>query len=128
MASNTQMPVVLKDDEEHHNDATLYYTVYSSADRTKRAVTALLGCWAIAGVSIFIPIAHFALVPGFLIAGPIMAYSRLKMSESKEKVVGVCPRHNGEVSIKLENTDTIPKYTYCPECDGSIQIVPKSSK
>lgn len=127
MASNTQLAVIIKDDEGNQKDGTMYYTVFSSADRTKRAIIALVTCWVIAAISILIPIAHFFLVPGFFIAGPILAYSRLKMSESKEKVLGTCPRHNGEITIKLENTDTIPKYTYCPECDGAIQIVEKTT-
>jgi len=127
MASNTQMLITIKDDEGNQTEGTMYYTVYSPADRTKRAVTALVGCWIIAVISIPIPVAHLALVPGFLIAGPVLAYFRLKMEESKEKVRGICPRHDGEVTIKLENTDTLPKYTYCPECDGAIQLVEKTS-
>jgi len=47
------------------------------------------------------------------------------MKESKETVVGICPWNNAEITIKLENTDTIPKYTYCPECEGALQIVEK---
>ena len=125
MASNTQLAVIIKDDEGNQKDGTMYYTVFSAADRTKRAIIALVGCWIIAAIAIPIPVAHLALVPGFLVAGPVLAYFRLKMSESKEKVLGTCPRHNGEITIKLENTDTIPKYTYCPDCDGAIQIVEK---
>jgi len=127
MASNTQLAVIIKDDEGNQKDGTMYYTVFSAADRTKRAIIALIGCWIIAAIAIPIPVAHLALVPGFLVAGPVLAYFRLKMSESKEKVLGTCPRHNGEITIKLENTDTIPKYTYCPDCDGAIQIVEKTA-
>ena len=127
MGSKTQLAVLIKDDEGNQREGTMYFTVFSAADRTKRAITALLGCWIIAAVSIPIPIAHLALVPGFLIAGPVLAYFRLKMIESKEKVLGICPRHNGEITINLENTDTIPKYTYCPECDGAIELVEKNN-
>ncbi|MEO5970783.1 MAG: hypothetical protein ABIQ95_12725, partial [Bdellovibrionia bacterium] len=31
-------------------------------------------CWVAAGLSVFIPLLHFILVPGFFIAGPILAY------------------------------------------------------
>jgi hypothetical protein len=127
MASNTQLAVLIKDDEGNQEEGTMYYTVFSAADRTKRAITALVGCWIVAAIAVFIPIAHFFLVPVFFIAGPVMAYSRMKMEESKEKVHGICPRHNAQITINLENTDTIPKYTYCPDCDGAIQIVEKTS-
>jgi len=125
MASSAQLAVILKDGEGNNNDAIMHYTVYSAADRTRRAIFALVGCWVIAACSVPIPIAHFVLVPSFLIAGPVLAFLRLKMGESKENVVGICPRHNGEVTIKLENTDEIPRYTYCPECSGSLKIVKK---
>lgn len=125
MASSAQMAVLLKDGEGNDNDAILHYTTYSATDRTRRAIFALIGFWAAAAASLPIPIGHFVLVPGFLIAGPVVAFLRLRMSESKENVVGICPRHNGEVTIKLENTDKIPRYAYCPECQGSLKIEKK---
>jgi len=126
MASSEQMDVIIKDDEGNQNDAIMYYTIYSTADRTKRATISIVGCWVAAVIALPIPVAHLVLVPGFFIAGPVLAYSRIKMKEAKEKVIGICPRHNAEITIKLENTDTIPKYTYCPDCQGAIQIVEKA--
>lgn len=125
MATKTQMAVLLKDGEGNDNEAILHYTAYSATDRIRRALFALIGCWAIAAASLPIPIGHFVLVPGFLIAGPVIAFLRLRMAESKEYVIGVCPRHNEEATFKLENTDTLPRYTYCPDCAGSVQIVKK---
>lgn len=127
MASNTQVTIFIKDDEGNQKEGTMYSTVFSATDRVKRSIGALLGCWAIAAISIPIPVAHLVLVPCFFIAGPILAFFRLRMGESKEKVLGICPRHDGEINIKLENTDTLPKYTYCPECDGAIQLVEKNT-
>jgi hypothetical protein len=62
------------------------------AARAGRASLALLGLWAIAGVCIFIPGAHFVLVPGFLLAGLIAAAIRFGQDHSLVEVVGVCPR------------------------------------
>ncbi len=128
MASSEQMAVIIKDGEGNQNDAIMHYTVYSAADRAKRAVIALVGFWIAAAASLPIPVAHLVLVPGFFIAGPVLAFLRLRMRESKETVVGICPRNNANITIKLENTDTIPKYTYCPECQGALQIVEKAEK
>ncbi|MDX1812680.1 MAG: hypothetical protein R3240_12065 [Gammaproteobacteria bacterium] len=127
MAAKKELTIEIQDDNDHSAEGTLFYTAYNPADRTTRAITALVVCWLLAGVTLFIPIAHFFLVPAFLIAGPVLAFSRYKQEDSKEKVEGTCPRHNGQVTIKLENTDKLPKWTYCPECDGAIQLVEKAS-
>ena len=127
MASKQEMIIEIQDDNDNKADGKLFYTAYNPADRTTRAVTALIVCWVIAAVTLFIPIAHFFLVPAFLIAGPIVAFSRYRQEDSKEKVEGTCPRHNGEISVSMENTDKLPKWTYCPECNGAIQFVEKSN-
>lgn len=127
MASKQELNIDIQDDNNNSADGTLYFTAYNPADRTTRAITALIVCWVIAGVTVFIPIAHFFLVPAFLIAGPIVGFSRYKQQDSKDRVEGTCPRHNGQITVKLENTDKLPKWTYCPECDGGIQFVEKSA-
>lgn len=43
-------------------------------ERLKRALIVLAKCWGIALVCVLIPIAHFILVPGFLIAGFVMFF------------------------------------------------------
>lgn len=128
MAAKQEIAVEIQDtnNNETKSSGTMFFTTYNPADRTTRAITALVVCWVLAGVTLFIPIAHFFLVPAFLIAGPVVAFSRYKQMDSKEKVDGTCPLHNGEISIKLENTDQLPKHTYCPECNGAIQLVEKA--
>lgn len=44
--------------------------------RTRRAARSLAICWALAAVSILLPLAHFVLVPGFFLAGPYLAWRR----------------------------------------------------
>ena len=127
MASKQEQLIDIQDDNGNSQTGTMFYTAFSAADRTTRAVTAQVICWILAGITLFIPIAHFFLVPAFLIAGPVMAFSRYKQTNAKEKVEGTCPRHNGQFTINLETTDTLPKWTYCPECDGAIQFVEKQT-
>ena len=74
MASQQEIPITIQDDNNNSADGTMYLTAYNPGDRTTRSITALVGCWLGAGVSIFIPLAHFFLVPGFFIAGPILAF------------------------------------------------------
>ena len=122
MAQSQQQAIKISGEGLKPADGVLHYTVYDKSDRTKRALAALGLCWAAAGVTVFIPIAHFILVPGFFIAGPILAGVRYKQAEAKEKVEGTCPKCEGQISVSLEANDTLPKWTYCPSCDASIQL------
>ena len=128
MASQQEMTVQFKTDEGVTRQGTLFYTAYTPSDRTRRAIIALVVCWLLAVASIPIILAHYILIPAFLIAGPVMARSRFKQQDSKEKVEGECPHHNGPFTLKLETTDVLPKWVYCPECDKGLQILEMENK
>jgi len=127
MATKEERSVNIENDDNGTTEGTLYFTAYNSGDRIKRATISWLGCWILAGVTVFIPIAHFFLVPAFFFAGPILGISRYKQMDSKEKVVGLCPQHKTETSIALEANDKFPKWTYCPECNASLQLTESKS-
>jgi len=126
MATKEEQAVVIKDDSNNLSDGTLFFTAFTKADRTARAIKIWVICWILAIVSIPIILAHYILVPGFLIAGPLMARSRLKQIAEMEKVEGECPHHHGPFTLKMEKTDVLPKWAYCPECDKGIQIIEKT--
>ncbi|MDH5229041.1 MAG: hypothetical protein OEZ58_03035 [Gammaproteobacteria bacterium] len=128
MATQEQIDVLLNAADKKSQTAHLFLTRYSASDRSKRALTALGICLLGAAVTLFIPIAHFFLVPAFLIAGPVFFVARSKQEDSKEKVVGLCPHHHKEIIIEMDASDKLPKWTYCPECNGSLQIASKDSE
>lgn len=101
---------------------TLNYTVYSKQQRMTRGLSALGICWGLAVVTLFIPIAHFVLVPGFLIAGPVAGYMRYRLTETMEEATGECPTCREQVTIPLEANDRLPKWTYCPARNDPIQL------
>ena len=68
--------------------------------RVWRAAVPCLVCWALALASVFIVLAHFILVPGFLVAGPVLAYVRFRMVRVVRKVHGACPRCRIEQDFK----------------------------
>ncbi len=128
MATKEEMAIGIKDDSNNMTSGTLYYTAFNKADRTKRAITIWVLCWVGAVVSIPIILLHYILIPAFIIAGPVMARSKLKQTVEMEKVEGHCPHHDGPFSLKMEKTDNLPKWAYCPVCDKSIQIVEKTEQ
>ncbi len=106
-------------------DGTLHRIRFTSGDRAMNAAKMLGLCWLIALITVFIPIAHFILVPSFLIAGPVMAFLRYRATSACKKITTRCPACNQEVDISLEANTKLPLYTYCPACDASLKIEEK---
>ncbi len=108
--------------EDAVRDGILSIRLYSGGERGKRALVALLGMWAAAGVSVFIPIAHFVLVPGFVLAGPVLAWLRYRQDQALLHTRGVCPRCGEEVTIEMDANERLPSWRYCPQCQAAVQI------
>jgi hypothetical protein len=115
--------IQLKDNAGNIAVGALQTTYYDGQDRMKRAGLRLAACWAAAGVTVFIPIAHFVLVPGFLIAGPVLAMSAYRMERARNHASGSCPVCKAEITLALEAKDTFPKWTYCPACNAPLQLI-----
>ncbi len=113
----------IQSDGQGATAGTLHSVVYSSSERTGRAVKVLLLAWLLAGIAVFIPIAHFFLVPIFFIAGPVMAFSRYRAEVVPNRVCGRCPECGEEIEIPLEPSDKLPKWSYCPSCNKSLHLV-----
>lgn len=84
----------------------------------KRAVRALLrlgACWGLAVACIFVPLLHFVLVPGFLVAGPVLAWlgARATVVVKSERVT--CPRCNVETPVEPGSTGW-PIRLWCASC------------
>jgi len=112
----------LANEGESTTDAILFTLEFDQRELTKRALTRLGLCWLASVGSIPIIFAHWILVPGFFIAGPIMAMSAYKMKTIPDHAEGSCPACKENITLKLEPKDTLPKWTYCPSCNNSIQV------
>lgn len=123
MAENRQEKIDITTNESGSNEGVLNISVLSGGDRFTQASKALVICWVLAVITAFIPIAHFFLVPLFVIAGPVMAYMKYGAAEITEDAVGICPECNENVTIKLDPADKLPKWTYCPACNKPLQLV-----
>ncbi len=122
MTTKQTRPIIISNSEGEQTKGTLHYQVYSKQEQMGRAWKALGLFWGLAVVTVFIPIAHFFLVPGFLIAGPIVAYSRYRAVEAVERASGECPTCHEEMSVSLEASDKLPKWTYCSANNDPIQL------
>ncbi len=93
--------------------------------RLARALVALLGSWAVAGACIFVPVAHFVLVPAFVGVGLVLGVVRLRDDVSLIAAQGMCPRCH--VQRKLEASGRFRDGTTV-HCDGcGCQIAASSA-
>jgi hypothetical protein len=123
MSESKTDAIVMKGNDSDASVAELHSRSFSSTERLSRAGKVLAIAWLLALITAFIPIAHFFLVPLFLIAGPVMAVLKYKLETALEKAHGVCPECSKPVDIMLEPTDKLPKRTYCPECNKPLQLL-----
>lgn len=106
-------------------DGVFSTTHYTPHDRRIRAIKALAALWGAAVLTVFIPLAHFALVPAFFIAGLVVGYQRYKTSIAANHVVGTCPTCKQDMKLALQTTDHVPMWKYCPKCSAPIHIEAK---
>lgn len=95
----------------------------SYASRVVRGVTAWLGCWAIGAACIFIPILHFVLVPGFLVAGVVLGALRLREDVTLAEIRGACPRCKSERTYAVGGRFTEGRTVHCDGCGNAFSVV-----
>jgi len=102
--------------------AEMHLTLFTRQEQKMRALKSLMGFWAIAALCVLIPIAHFILVPGFFVAGIIMASRRWKTDREGIDASGLCPACNNQICIKLDKNAELPQWKDCPECSGALEL------
>ena len=124
MTMMVQRPIVLKSGEVT-GDGILFLKAFDAKERKIRAAKTWALMWLFAVLSLPIIIAHFILVPGFLIAGPVLAVRRYRVTEVPDHVSGLCPSGKEEFTLTLEASDHLPMWSYCPVCNASLQLLDK---
>lgn len=123
MANSETRAIVIENDNGAETAGTLHVRRFDQKDRVLRALAMVGGLWLLALVSVLIPVAHFILVPGFLLAGPVLAVMRYRVTEANQKVTGACPTCGDEISIEMDTSDRLPFWTYCPPAGHPIHLL-----
>lgn len=84
-------------------------------ERLLRAARTLALTWALAGLSIAIPVAHFVLVPGLLLLGPLLGLWSFRGGVVFAPARFPCPRCQNEVEVK-EGVTGWPLKLFCRGC------------
>src|SRR3569833_3439926 len=100
MATMTARAILIKGGDII-NEGVLHLQTFDARERKIRAAKMWGLMWLFALLSVPIIVAHFVLVPGFLIAGPVMAYRRYRLVEVPNQVTGMCPTNKEEINLPL---------------------------
>lgn len=122
MSTAESRPIRIESNDGEATTGTLHITKYSHKERVLRAVKVLALMWALAAAAVLIPIAHFVLVPGFFVAGPVMAFMRYRVTDHPDNATGECPVCKEAMEISLEPNAHLPLWTYCPASNDPIQL------
>ncbi len=94
---------------------------WTPAARLRRAAKRWIVLWALAALSVLIPVAHFILVPALLIAGPVSAVARYRQRSGVIAGEGICPSCAGRLIIEARE-DTWPFFAPCEACHEVARI------
>ncbi|UCD25562.1 MAG: hypothetical protein JSW51_06510 [Gemmatimonadota bacterium] len=103
-------------------DAVVSVVSFNRAARLKRGLVALAAAWAIAVVCVFIPVAHFFLVPGFLALGAYFFYSRWVTRTKVTEANGTCPDCGSQQAFDIGGNWNPPHRVACNECQRSLVL------
>ena len=95
---------------------------FDRVGRWRRAGVALGKSWAIAAVAIFIPVAHFVLVPGFLAFGLYQFAYRLGTPELACDARGSCPDCGTEQALDVAPRWRMPQPVTCSSCHRGLTL------
>lgn len=102
--------------------ATLLVVTFDGPQRTRRAVKGLAGFWGAMVVSVFIPVAHFVLVPSFFGIGIWQFVRRLHRHELVRGAHAACPDCGVEQDFELGGGLRFPQGVQCRSCHRGLTI------
>ena len=95
---------------------------FDRAGRWWRAGAALGKWWAVAGLCVFIPVAHFVLVPSFFAHGLYQLVQRLGIAELACNARGTCPDCGVEQSLEIAPRWLAPQQVACASCHRGLEL------
>jgi hypothetical protein len=122
MSRQLEVPATLTVFGAAPTQATLTLVPLSLGWRLARALGVLAACWAAATIAVFIPVAHFLLVPALAIAGPVWAAIRFREHQRLVRVHGVCPRCGRVQDFTAGGTPGRQPVVHCPGCFNRLVV------
>jgi hypothetical protein len=96
--------------------------MFDQPARLQRALLALGKWWGIALLSVFIPVAHFLLVPSFFLYGIWQLVQQLGTAELALPARGTCPDCGVEQPLDLGARWRVPQQVTCRSCGRGLTL------
>jgi hypothetical protein len=96
---------------------------FGREQRWRRALVGLAKWWGVALLAVFIPVAHFLLVPGFLGFGAWQFFQRLGTAELAVDAQGICPDCGAAQQVELAPRWRAPQPVTCRHCHRGLRLV-----
>ncbi len=90
--------------------------------RWRRAPRALGQWWGVAILCVFIPVAHFALVPGFFFFAIYQFVQRLNTPAVGRDAHGTCPDCGADQEFELAGRWRVPQLVTCRSCRRGLRL------
>jgi hypothetical protein len=103
-------------------EARLLIESFDAGQRMRRAVKGLAGFWGAMVVSVFIPIAHFVLVPSLFAIGIWQFVRRLHLHQVVRGAHGACPDCGAEQDFELSAARRFPQGVQCRACHRGLTL------
>jgi hypothetical protein len=78
--------------------------------------------WGVAGLCVFIPVAHLLLVPSFFALGLYQFTQRLGTSELACDARGICPDCRAEQAFEVAPRWHVPQTVTCGRCQRGLTL------
>ena len=104
------------------SEATVRVASFGRSVRLRRAFLGLGFAWVLAIVCVFIPVAHFFLVPGFLGLGAYLFVNRWRTRTSVKQALGICPDCDAAQDFQIAGNWNPPHRVTCNDCQRSLVL------
>ncbi|PYO29680.1 MAG: hypothetical protein DMD73_00935 [Gemmatimonadetes bacterium] len=95
---------------------------FNREQRMRRAFAGLGKWWGVALISVLVPVAHFVLVPSFLLYGVWQFFQRLGTAELATDARGTCPDCGAEQTLELAPRWRSPQPVTCKQCNRGLRL------
>lgn len=95
--------------------------LWSVEEKRNRAIAGFAITWGLAACSVFLPLAHFVLVPALLIAGPFVFLWAKKQNGKITGLEANCP-FCGNALTTAETSINWPQRIACTRCSEPVRI------
>lgn len=128
MRTTTEVPASLSIFGSPPTRVTASIVQLTMAQRVGRALTGLGACRGLAVLAVFIPVAHFVLVPTLLVAGMVIGVRRLREDQILTHVHAACPRCGLEQDFQKSGRSRGHWTLDCAGCRNSLLLFTDQSR